>query len=74
MAIADIRKMMAVGVPAETAKVIDELLTSAGASIAWADVIGTQAGVEAAVKAKPAIAALVAATATAEEIVNALKA
>lgn len=58
MAIADIRKMIGVGVPPEMAKVMDELLTSAGASIAWADVTGTQAGVEAAVKAKPAIAAL----------------
>lgn len=59
MAIADIRKMMAVGVPAETAKVIDEVVTTAsGGAVAWADVTGTQAGVEAAVAAKTSIAAL----------------
>lgn len=43
MAIADIRKMMAVGVPAETAKVIDEVVTASGASIAWDDVTGKPA-------------------------------
>lgn len=73
MAIADIRKLMAVGVPAEMAKVIDEIVTSSGASIAWADVTGTQAGVEAAVAAKTEIAALTGSS-TAADIVAALKA
>lgn len=43
MAIEDIRKMMAVGVPAETAKVIDEVVSASGASIAWDDVTGKPA-------------------------------
>lgn len=43
MAIDDIRKMMAVGVPAETAKVIDEVVSASGASVAWDDVTGKPA-------------------------------
>lgn len=73
MAIADIRKLIGAGVPPETAKVIDELLTASGASIAWGDVTGTQAGVEAAIKAKTQIAALTGSS-TAADIVAALKA
>jgi hypothetical protein len=73
MAIADIRKLIGVGVPPETAKVIDEIITASGASIAWADVTGTQAGVEAAVAAKTEIAALTGSS-TAADIVAALQA
>lgn len=63
MAIEDIRKMMAVGIPAEAAKVVDEVVTTAsGGAVAWADVTGAQAGVEAAVAAKTSVAALVALT------------
>ena len=40
MAIADIRRLIGVGIPPETAKVIDEVVTASGASIAWDDVTG----------------------------------
>lgn len=64
MAIADIRKMMAVGVPAETAKVIDEVITSVGASVAWNDITGKPATFPATVPVASATTATTATTAT----------
>lgn len=64
MAIADIRKMIGVGVPPETAKVIDEVVTASGASIAWDDVTGKPATFPATVPVASADTATTATTAT----------
>lgn len=59
MAMTIAAKMISQGMSPELAKIIAAAITeAAGGSVAWADVTGSQAGVEAAVKAKPAIAAL----------------
>jgi len=68
------QKMITQGMSPELAKVVQDAISEAtGGTVAWADVTGTQAGVEAAVKAKPAIAALTGSS-TAADIVAALKA
>lgn len=62
------------GFTATQVKLLRALVAEAtGGSVAWASVTGTQTGVEAAVKAKPAIAALTGSS-TAADIVTALKA
>ena len=60
MAYSTTQKMIVLGLSPELAKVIAEAITEAsgGGTVAWADVTGTQAGVETAVKTKTQIAAL----------------
>lgn len=56
---ADVRRLMALGMPGELAKEIAAQIDAAGGgSVAWGDVTGSQAGVEVAVAAKTEIAAL----------------
>lgn len=57
MAFSLAEQLMRVGMPAEQARLLSEAISGAG-SVAWANVTGTQAGVEAAVAAKNEIAAL----------------
>lgn len=62
------------GFTAAQIKALRDLISEAtGGSVAWADVTGAQAGVEAAVAAKTEIAALTGSS-TAADIVTALKA
>lgn len=71
---ADVRRLMALGMPGELAKeVAAQIDAVVGGSVAWGDVTGAQAGVEAAVAAKTEIAALDG-DSTAAEIVAALQA
>lgn len=70
---ADVRRLTALGMAPELATEVADQITTDTASIAWADVTGTQAGVEAAVAAKTEIAALTAGS-TAAQIVAALQA
>lgn len=61
------------GMPAELAKQLAAWIESPAASVAWANVTGAQAGVEAAVAAKTEIAALTSGS-NAADIVAALQA
>lgn len=59
MALSNAQKFINLGMPADLAKVLAEAIESSVVdSIAWANVTGSQAGVEAAVAAKTEIAAL----------------
>lgn len=56
---ADVRRLVELGLPPELAKEIAaQIEAAAGSTVAWADVTGSQAGVETAVSAKTEIAAL----------------
>ena len=71
---ADVRRLTALGMSPELAtEVAAQIDAAAAATVAWADVTGTQAGVEAAVAAKTEIAALTGSS-TAANIVTALQA
>lgn len=67
------RKFYGLGMAPELAANVAEAIDGAAGSPDWANINGTQAGVEAAVKAKAAIAALTSGS-TAADIVAALKA
>lgn len=66
-------RLIALGLAPELAEEIANQIAGAPGSVAWANVTGTQAGVETAVAAKPEIVALTSAS-TAEDIVAALQA
>lgn len=72
---ADVRRLVELGMVPELAKEVAAQIEAAagGGSVAWGDVTGTQAGVEAAVAAKTEIAALDSES-TAADIVAALQA
>ncbi len=71
---ADVRRLCELGMPPELAKEVAKQIDAAATStVAWGDVAGAQAGVEAAVAAKTEIAALTSGS-DAEAIVAALQA
>ena len=74
MALSNAERLMRLGVSAELAKELaDQIAAASGGPVAWSDVTGSQAGVEAAVAAKTEIAALTSGS-DAADIVAALKA
>ena len=73
MALSNAERLMRLGVSAELAKELADQIAAAVSAVAWANITGSQAGVEAAVAAKTEIAALTSGSAAAD-IVAALKA
>lgn len=74
MAFTNAEKFVALGINPDLAKALsDAILDAVVTTLAWADITGTQAGVEAAVAAKTEIAALTGSS-TAADIVTALQA
>lgn len=71
---ANVKRLIELGMPTELAKEVAEQIAAAGGgSVAWGDVTGAQAGVEAAVAAKTQVAALTSGS-DAADIVAALQA
>lgn len=70
---ADVRRLVELGMVPELAKEVAAQIDAAVAAVAWANITGAQAGVEAAVAAKTEIAALTGSS-TAANIVTALQA
>lgn len=73
MALSNAERLMRLGVSAELAKELSAQIAEAVSAVAWANVTGSQAGVEAAVAAKAEIAALTSGS-NAADIVAALQA
>lgn len=73
MAFSNAERLMRLGVSAELTKELADQIAAAVSAVAWANVTGSQAGVEAAVAAKTEIAALTSGS-NAADIVAALQA
>ena len=73
MALSNAERLMRLGVSADLAKELADQIAAAVSAVAWANVTGSQAGVEAAVAAKTEIAALTSGS-NAADIVAALQA